>query len=129
MQSLIIVKIIWLSKLKIVKVAINREGSSVIERYNNRDKILNNEIPHNNFKYAFAQGYEYKGQPIILTEYGGIAFQDKEGWGYGNQVESEEDFLTRFRNITEAIQSIAYISGYCYTQTTDVQQEVNGLKQ
>lgn len=63
----------------------------------------------------------------MITEYGGIAFNDESGWGYGNQVNTEEEFLTRYRNITDAIKSIPYISGYCYTQTTDVQQEINGL--
>jgi hypothetical protein len=40
---------------------------------------------------------------------------------------SEDEFLERFRNITMAIKQLHYISGYCYTQLTDVQQEVNGL--
>lgn len=102
-------------------------GEKFLDRYKNKDQILKNEIPHNNDKYAFAKGYEYKGQPVIITEYGGIAFNDESGWGYGNQVESEDEFLKRYRNITDAIKSIPYISGYCYTQTTDVQQEINGL--
>lgn len=29
--------------------------------------------------------------------------------------------------MTRAIQAIPFISGYCYTQVTDVQEEVNGL--
>ncbi|WP_347835728.1 hypothetical protein [Gracilibacillus sp. JCM 18860] len=64
----------------------------------------------------------------MITEYGGIAFNHESGWGgYGNQVETEEEFLKRYQDITDAIKSIPYICGYCYTQTTDVQQEVNGL--
>ena len=98
-----------------------------LDRYSNKDKILTNEIPHNNHKYVFAEGYQYKGQPIIISEYGGIAFNDDEGWGYGNQVESEEEFLNRYRSVTDAIKSLPYITGYCYTQITDVQQEINGL--
>ncbi|KRG16370.1 glycoside hydrolase family 2 [Virgibacillus soli] len=102
-------------------------GEAFYERYKDKDKILNNEVTHNHHKYAFAEGYEYKGQPVMLTEYGGIAFNDESGWGYGNQVESEEAFLKRYQEITDAIKAIPYISGYCYTQTTDVQQEINGL--
>ncbi|MFD1849343.1 glycoside hydrolase family 2 protein [Oceanobacillus bengalensis] len=102
-------------------------GEAFLERYQDKDKILNNEIPHNKHKYAFANGYEYKGQPVMITEYGGIAFNDESGWGYGNQVNTEEEFLNRYRKITDAIKSIPYITGYCYTQTTDVQQEINGL--
>ncbi|KKI92388.1 glycoside hydrolase family 2 [Bacillus sp. SA1-12] len=102
-------------------------GEVFLKRYQNKDQILNNEIPHNRHKYAFAEGYEYKGQPIMLTEYGGIAFQSEKGWGYGNQVKSEEDFLARYESITQAIKDTPYICGFCYTQITDVQQEVNGL--
>ncbi|RCW77350.1 glycoside hydrolase family 2 protein [Saliterribacillus persicus] len=102
-------------------------GKIFYDRYKDKDNILGNKIPHNNQKYAFANGYEYKGQPVILTEYGGIAFNEGNGWGYGNQVDSEEEFLNRYKDITDAIKDIPYISGYCYTQTTDVQQEINGL--
>lgn len=102
-------------------------GEVFKKRYLLKDEILNNKIPHNGFKYAFAEGYQYKGQPVMLTEYGGIAFNEDRGWGYGNQVETEEEFLERYKNITDAIKEIPYISGYCYTQTTDVQQEINGL--
>lgn len=73
------------------------------------------------------KGYAYRGQPIIISEFGGIAFQTDKGWGYGNQVDSVEAFIERFRAITGAIKATPYLSGYCYTQVTDVQQEVNGL--
>ena len=74
-----------------------------------------------------AKGYPYQGQPILISEYGGIAFQTEDGWGYGNQVADEKAFLERFRNIAMAIKSLPYSVGFCYTQVTDVQQEVNGL--
>jgi beta-galactosidase/beta-glucuronidase len=102
-------------------------GSEFLKRYAGKDAIIGNEISFNNWKYAFAEGYEYRGQPIIISEFGGIAFQSDKGWGYGNQVSSEEAFLERFRGITQAIKDTDYICGYCYTQITDVQQEVNGL--
>ncbi|MBO0995164.1 glycoside hydrolase family 2 protein [Bacillus sp. SD088] len=101
-------------------------GKRFFDRYADKDKILK-EIAFNEGKYAFAKGYEYKGQPIIISEYGGIAFTDEEGWGYGNQVKNEEEFFERFEAITQAIKDTPYVSGYCYTQITDVQQEVNGL--
>ncbi len=102
-------------------------GNVFHDRYKDKSNILGNMIPHNKDKYAFAEGYEYQGQPVILTEYGGIAFKDESGWGYGNQVTSEKEFLERYKDITDAIKNIPYISGYCYTQITDVQQEINGL--
>ncbi|QHW31884.1 glycoside hydrolase family 2 [Paenibacillus rhizovicinus] len=103
------------------------DGETFLRRYEDKNAITSNEIAHCNFKYAFAQGYEYRGQPIIISEFGGIAMRSDKGWGYGNQVEGEEAFLKRFRIITQAIKDTDYICGYCYTQVSDVQQEVNGL--
>jgi beta-galactosidase/beta-glucuronidase len=102
-------------------------GSVLLERYKDKEVLLSNDAPHNDFKYPFAKGYEYKGQPIIISEYGGIAFTSESGWGYGNQVKNEEEFIERYRNITQAIKDLNYVVGFCYTQITDVQQEVNGL--
>ncbi len=77
----------------------------------------------------FAQGYQYQGQPVMVTEYGGIAFvsENKENWGYGGGVKDEESFFERYASITNAIKNLPYVWGYCYTQLTDVMQEVNGL--
>ncbi|MEC0230428.1 glycoside hydrolase family 2 protein [Paenibacillus alba] len=102
-------------------------GSEFLQRYADKSPIVNNEWALNNGKYALAQGYTYRGQPIIISEFGGIAFQTDKGWGYGKQVVTEEAFIERFRSITQAIKDIDYICGYCYTQVTDVQQEMNGL--
>ena len=46
--------------------------------------------------------------------------------GYGCGVKSDEEFLERFGGLIAAIKRMN-ISGYCYTQITDVEQEVNGL--
>ena len=104
-------------------------GKTFYDRYSAfTAKILSAEIYHSGFKSALANGYAYKGQPIIISEYGGIAFDDKTfGWGYGNKVATQEDFLNRFDDITTSIKQLPFICGYCYTQVTDVQQETNGL--
>jgi beta-galactosidase/beta-glucuronidase len=103
-------------------------GEGFLSRYgDNKEAIVNKETTCNQWKYAFAEGYAYRGQPIIISEFGGIAFQSDKGWGYGHQVASEEEFLNRFASLTQAIKSVDYICGYCYTQLTDVQQEINGL--
>lgn len=102
-------------------------GDEFFKRYADKDEIVNNGKSFNNAKYAFADGYSYKGQPIIVSEFGGIALQSESGWGYGKQETSKEAFLSRFRSIHQAIKATEYIVGYCYTQITDVQQEINGL--
>jgi len=42
-------------------------------------------------------------------------------------VDTKEAFLKRFDAVTTAIKEIPYVCGYCYTQVTDVQQEINWL--
>ena len=104
------------------------EGSVFAERYADKDRIVNNEIAFNGKMLAMADGYEYVGQPIIISEFGGIAFNnDDSGWGYGGKVEGEDAFIARFDSIVTAVKELPYSCGYCYTQVTDVQQEINGL--
>lgn len=98
-----------------------------VKRYADKDKFVSGEVLSSSKKDAFAQGFEYSGQPILISEYGGIAFDNGKGWGYGDHVGSEEEFVKRFAAITNAIKENEYIVGYCYTQLTDVQQEINGL--
>ncbi|WP_317914659.1 glycoside hydrolase family 2 protein [Carnobacterium maltaromaticum] len=97
------------------------------KRYQNKELILSNQLMFNKNFFAFAKNYQYQGQPIIISEFGGIAFTNEKGWGYGNQVANQSDFIERFDAIHQAIQGLDYVSGYCYTQLTDVEQEVNGL--
>jgi beta-galactosidase/beta-glucuronidase len=109
-----------------------RYGSQLaVDSYASLDKknIIENRIQFNDGWFAFASNYSYNGQPIIISEFGGIAFSSSndDEWGYGNKENNESEFMERFRNIHKAIQEIPYISGYCYTQLTDVEQEVNGL--
>ncbi len=78
-------------------------------------------------KFIMADNYNYQGQPIIFSEFGGIAFQDKEGWGYGEQVTTKEEFSQRIKQLLEIIKDVEQFEGYCYTQLTDVEQEKNGL--
>lgn len=95
----------------------------------NKAQLMENKKQFNGGWFAFADGYEYQGQPIIISEFGGIAFanENTENWGYGHQVKTEAEFMERFNNIHQAIQDIPYIQGFCYTQLTDVEQEINGL--
>jgi len=101
-----------------------------LKRYrDNCEGITKNQIYHNKYRSAFAEGYVYRGQPIIISEYGGAAFAggEKGSWGYGNAVETVQQLLARIEAITAAIREVPRICGYCYTQITDVQQEINGL--
>ncbi len=77
----------------------------------------------------FADGQKYKGQPVLLTEFGGIAFvseQKGEAWGYGNGAKNGDELCARLERLIKGIAQTQF-QGYCYTQLTDVHQEVNGL--
>ena len=77
----------------------------------------------------FAEGERYAGEPALLTEFGGRAFQadaQGEAWGYSGAAQNEEAFLKQLGSIMQGVYSCNF-QGYCYTQLTDVQQEVNGL--
>ncbi|HOX36756.1 MAG TPA: glycoside hydrolase family 2 TIM barrel-domain containing protein [Candidatus Brocadiia bacterium] len=72
-----------------------------------------------------------KGQPYFVSEYGGIWWnpgqKDQKAWGYGDRPKSEKEFVKRFRLLTHALMDNPKMFAFCYTQLTDVEQEVNGL--
>lgn len=85
-----------------------------------------------------------KGCPVALSEFGGIAFgsdyredqtdtinvnpvDQKENWGYGKCEKNDTDLVHRYRELVELISSYSKISGFCYTQLYDVEQETNGF--
>ena len=75
------------------------------------------------------EGYPHQGQPIMLTEFGGIACNLKSNghtWGYSSS-KSAQEFQNRYQNLMQAVHSIEIFSGFCYTQFTDTFQEANGL--
>lgn len=73
----------------------------------------------------------YRGQPYFVSEYGGIWWnpgqQDEKAWGYGDRPKSPEEFLERYKALTEALLFNQKVAGFCYTQLYDIEQEVNGL--
>lgn len=100
------------------------------ERYaGEKEGILHGEVFHNRKKTALSLGYQYKGQPVLISEYGGAAYSGGAAgtWGYGSAVESEASLLARIQDMTDTITKLPWICGYCYTQLTDVEQEINGL--
>ena len=47
-------------------------------------------------------------------------------WGYNDAAATEQDFYVRYENLMRNVAKCDF-NGFCYTQLTDVQQEVNGL--
>lgn len=104
------------------------EGAHMYQRYcDGLQGILSNRVAHGQYKFAFAQGCQYAGQPIIMSEYGGIAMARDEGWGYNGKVADEAALIKKYDDLTSTVKSIPNVCGYCYTQLADTYQEVNGL--
>jgi hypothetical protein len=108
-----------------------RSGDILYEKYKDIGKP-GARIPDNAFA-VLVPGYQYNGTPVYLSEFGGIAFippgtqVPKEAWGYSGVEKTPEAALARLRGLYEAIAKIPAFAGLCYTQLTDVEQEVNGL--
>lgn len=68
-------------------------------------------------------------KPVIISEFGGIALnnKDSDAWGYNSDAKDEKDYKDKIEKQINSILSLDYLCGYCYTQLTDVMQEVNGL--
>ncbi len=66
--------------------------------------------------------------PIILTEFGGVAFggPEQDSWGYSRSHTSDQ-LLEHYRALLESVRNAPALAGFCYTQFTDTYQEVNGL--
>ena len=82
------------------------------------------------FDHYTANRQTYGGQPVFVSEYGGMFWDPGtagEGWGYGNAPKDEAEFFARFKGLTDALLDNPNHMGLCYTQLTDVEQERNGL--
>ncbi|MDR6553244.1 sugar-binding domain-containing protein [Paenibacillus qinlingensis] len=95
------------------------------ERYSSKEKAVH-AMPAN--RRLFVEGFPYQGQPILVTEFGGIAYKKSEweGWGYSG-ADNDEDYEQKLRAVIRPLLNSGVVQGYCYTQLTDVEQEINGL--
>jgi hypothetical protein len=75
-------------------------------------------------------GYPHRGQPILLTEFGGISCPSPDSpanaWGYG-KAGTLQELSQRYRALMSALADATMFSGFCYTQFADTFQETNGL--
>jgi len=76
--------------------------------------LLQSKVSHN----PLARGESYRGQPIIISEYGGFGYY--RGGEEGSLAEN-------FGAYTGQITAQEHVCGYCYTQLYDHYQERNGL--
>jgi hypothetical protein len=70
-----------------------------------------------------------RGQPVMITEFGGLSFHPATGepwFGYATAT-TEEEYLAMVEGLFDAIHRSPELAGFCYTQITDTLQEKNGL--
>jgi beta-galactosidase/beta-glucuronidase len=106
-------------------------GEGLYEKYKNINR-QSKAVPRNG-REANAPGFAYNGSPIFLSEFGGISYikpgstVPEESWGYSGVEKNAEAALSRLQGQFIGIAKIAGFMGICYTQLTDVEQEINGL--
>ena len=74
------------------------------------------------------EGENHGDQPLMLTEFGGIALAAPDGttWGYAVSKDTAE-FGRQYERLLDVVRSLGLLSGFCYTQFADTYQEANGL--
>jgi beta-galactosidase/beta-glucuronidase len=86
-------------------------------------------------KPLFARGSKYRGQPIVLSEVGGFLAippdippeQRDVLYRFYDSFERPEELVEKYRDLLNGIASLKFLGGFCYTQLTDIEQEINGL--
>jgi len=101
----------------------------IVERYQSADilgRLFARERPGG--RLLTLDQHPHAGQPIMLTEFGGIAFSaDHEAtWGYSRSLDVDE-FRAQYLALLTAVRSASLLAGFCYTQFADTYQESNGL--
>ena len=111
-------------------------GDELLARY--AEKLEGGALPKGVWyksKPLFVLGSEYRGQPIMLTEVGGFLSKpphipsekrDKLYEFYAS-FDTADELLEKYRDLMRGIAGLNFLAGFCYTQLTDVEQEINGL--
>lgn len=101
-------------------------GEKLSDKFKDLDYLMSTNAVE---KMVLSDGKMYNGEPVFLSEFGGIALEDgnAKSWGYNKKAADKDEYLNKLENLFVAVQRISYLNGYCYTQLTDVEQETNGI--
>ncbi len=121
----------------------DKDAESIRHRYGpdvNPQQLFDRRRPGG--RILTLDGYPHRGQPVMLTEFGGIAYAkgddgdaavtspaqatQHKAWGYST-AESDAEFERRYRELLTAVVQLPLFSGFCYTQFADTFLEINGL--
>ncbi|MBC7928706.1 MAG: glycoside hydrolase family 2 [Bryobacteraceae bacterium] len=107
----------------------DHDSERIARRYGNDEglpRLFKRERPGG--RLLLLNDEAHTGQPIMLTEFGGIAFSAnvKTTWGY-TRSETQEAFADQVMELISVVRSLHVLAGFCYTQFADTYQEANGL--
>ncbi len=110
----------------------NSDSESLMASYPDIETAAAGSPSRTSLRHCFAQNHAYSGQPFMISEFGGVAYDTgtrsiDSSWGYGKRLEGQEAVLEKMAALCRAVHSIDGLCGFCYTQLSDVEQEVNGL--
>ncbi len=90
-------------------------------RYANLESALQ---PGDREQPPYLQGYGYRGEPVVVSEFGGVALEGAFGY---TKASGAQQLLETYREMVEALMQPGPVEGFCYTQLTDIEEEQNGL--
>ncbi|MRN25392.1 glycoside hydrolase family 2 [Romboutsia ilealis] len=110
----------------------NSDKDTMAKSYENIDEATNGSPSKTSTRRCYSEGYKYNNGPIMISEYGGVAYNTnkddtEESWGYGERLNSMDSVINKIEELTKVVMDINDVCGFCYTQLSDVEQEINGL--
>lgn len=110
----------------------NSDAIALKESYQDIFDAANGSPSKTSNRHCFCEGYSYQGIPVMISEFGGVALninanENEQAWGYGERLNDKAAVLEKIRDLHQAVMDIDGVCGFCYTQLTDVEQEINGL--
>jgi beta-galactosidase/beta-glucuronidase len=111
-------------------------ASLLAKRY--ADKLKGGKLPLKMWigeKPLFARGSKDRGQPVVLSEVGGFLSIPEDLppekrdmlYQFYASFESPDELVEKYRDLMKGIADLDFLAGFCYTQLTDIEQEINGL--
>ncbi len=104
-------------------------GTQIRARYGSIDSIRETmEDCQPNLHQLILPEFVNREQPVVLSEFGGVALRPDAApaHGYGS-VRDADGLLAKYEELVGAVLASSALAGFCYTQLTDVEHEVNGL--
>ena len=98
-------------------------AAELARRYRSIDMALAGGYPT---PRPYLPGHGYRGEPLVVSEFGGVALAGSGGWGFA-QASGPDELLKTYRAMVDALMAPGPVEGFCYTQLTDIEQERNGI--